>query len=291
MKQVTKQIHEICVVRNAPHLISRNVCTEGDSFSPFNIIRLILLDILDHNLKRGESDQDGIGQTSAMFSTDRREADVAPLLVHFVSICRELKIPPQQFEIICRIMMGAMEEGMTSLSDDTSDTTIGNLARVFLYCSLYCDLVVLALDDVLNMDEMSWKVIQKLFENGVHFLALFTSRPVASQDLHVDGEFWDYLRRGNHGEVNSGQRFFEISLSPMDRSDLDRLIADCLGDAALDIDEKLSHDLFVRSGGMPHLATELVEKLNTSDLLEKLDGIVRWRQSSQIQVSIKFKLQ
>ena len=62
-----------------------------------------------------------------------------------------------------------------------------------------------------------------------------------------------------------------MKLSPMPLSDVEALIADSLGRKTSEIDPRISHEVFLQSGGMPHLASEILENLCKNVMIDRWD--------------------
>ena len=63
-----------------------------------------------------------------------------------------------------------------------------HLVAAFLHCTGEYGLVLLSLDDVSGMDEMSWKILQRLYERASNLLVIATARN--EFDLNINGDFW-----------------------------------------------------------------------------------------------------
>jgi len=131
------------------------------------------------------------------------------------------------------------------------------------------------LDDVHFMDEMSWQVVQKLFEDGHRLLILCASRPLDTNTLRMSESFWSNLK----GTYHEKGRFFNMELPPMAEEDMRHMIAKQLGHDEKMISNKLQKDIYNHSRGLPHFASELVEMFKRKDLIIKTeDNMLTWKQ-------------
>lgn len=191
------------------------------------------------------------------------EDDVPQSLVQLVDVCQEADVPCHYLEIICDLILTSNcfegSSGARCFSSISESNTITRfLVKIFLHCTLDFDLVLLILDDIANFDQMSWKFVELLYEHAHNLMIIATSMPMTGQEgTNMDPDFWEHL----HDEgIESGQ-FREMRLSPMQQSDVEQLIAHSLGKKESEIDPKISRDVYVQSGGMPHLASEILEKM------------------------------
>jgi predicted ATPase len=143
------------------------------------------------------------------------------------------------------------------------------LVKAFLQCTIACDLVVLAIDDVSQMDTMSWNVVELLHKNAQNLMIVGTTRPLTQkQRIHASPHWWESL----HNMDKSNKEFVEMELSPMNHSDVEALIASRLGRMGSEIDPRISHEVFVQSGGMPLLASEILENLYKKEMQDKWEN-------------------
>jgi hypothetical protein len=199
------------------------------------------------------------------------EADVDVSLVNLVRICRLDDVPLRYVEIICRLVLTRnrtdIVHGKNGASDAKELEAITRfIASAFLRCTLFFDLVIIALDDVSNMDEMSWFLIELVYGHAQNLMVIGTARTVTQEEMHVTGKFWAGLHKDGANQKN----FIKIELPPMDQGDIELLICRSLDRQEIDIDPNISREVFVQSGGMPNLASELVDQIfenSRSDLI------------------------
>jgi predicted ATPase len=122
-------------------------------------------------------------------------------------------------------------------------------------CTQEADLVLVALDDIHLTDEMSFKVIQELFESGSKVMIICTSRPLSAYRLAIDKTFWKKL----HTDYASNGRFVPVELKQLSATDMRTMIGNTLGINEDDISERLQRTIHAQSGGMPQFGHVLLE--------------------------------
>jgi predicted ATPase len=149
------------------------------------------------------------------------------------------------------------------------------MAKAFKRCTQEASLVLVALDDVHNMDEMSWRVVQELFETTHNILFLCISRPLSTYRLVVDSSFWDEL---NEMYKQEG-RFQIMTVERLHDAEVKTMLAKNLGLQEADISSTLMNDVLMQSNGMPHFANEILETMkrqsgNDTGFIEEMEGNV-----------------
>lgn len=273
------RISELCVKRAQPHLILRNAFSEEDVLFPFSIARPIFLDILVYLQDLQDTEQDFSSKrchdSSLGIMNGKERGDLKKSLSHFIRLCNKADIPEKFINIITRMIVTPSrvdpifeDDGCSSEYSIMMKAIAQYLVKAFLQCTMACELVVLALDDVSQMDRMSWKIVELLHSESRNLIIIGTCRPLRqSQELHICLEWWQSL----HNVEAMENIFFQIELSPMPLSDVEALIAESLGRKTSEIDPRISQEVFMQSGGMPHLASEILENLFKNDLINHWD--------------------
>lgn len=278
-RQASKIIKEMCNNGSVPHLSTGAVCNEGDQFVPFSITRPLFTEIFNYlyemeNPDAPPRDPNEIIDTEdvmALLNGDMLHADAPPSLQHLVQICEMVDIPDQFIEILGKLVLTRNRTDIVDGPDNVLHTMMLSkiaqyVVKAFLNCTLAFDLVVLALDDVANMDEMSWQIVELLYNHSQNMLIMCTTRPVESMDeMKISEEFWEQL----NGEGRRSEKFTELTLAPMEKSEMDQLIAKRFGRNGHSVDPKMSQEVFAQSKGMPNLASEILEKLYKDDNLSE----------------------
>lgn len=192
-------------------------------------------------------------------------------MASFRSICRKLNAPPEMIEVVGRRFLGLRERNKHEMSPSLESLDMQRildfLADVFIRCINHADLVLLALDDVQWMDEMSWKVIEIIFSRTKNVLILCGSRPTSSNQLTVDPRFCSDLL----GPYRKDGRYSELSLVPFTEIEVKQMIADTLEFETNEIDDSFSRSLFNTSGGMPHYLSYALDSIKRSNYTVRLE--------------------
>lgn len=189
----------------------------------------------------------------------------------FRFICQELNAPPEFEEVVGKRLLGLRETA--SAASKAKPPNLGKvvdfLADAFIRCTQHADIVLLALDDVQWMDEMSWKVVQAIFERGENIFTLCGSRPPEeSNPLNVDSNFWSDL----HGQYEKDGRYSELSLVPFSEPEVQEMIATTLQVEGHEIDSSFSQNVFTTSGGMPHYLSYVLDTIKRDHLTIRLEN-------------------
>lgn len=242
-------------------------CT--DINSPFNsLFRSVFQDLLSEMRHGDDESRSHISRRSQSanvdFSVDEQWENLSLRSVsskdsvmstdanRFLYICEELKAPPEFIEVVGRRLLGIRDRNLsnTPLAVGTPklDKIVDFLADAFIRCTDHADLALLVLDDVQDMDEMSWKVVRAICEKGENVLVLCGSRPPSTHPLAIDPGFWAELR----DSFQKKERFVEIDLQPLSEYEVRDLIAVNLSFQSNEIDSSFWRNIFTTSGGMPH---------------------------------------
>ena len=198
----------------------------------------------------------------------------------FRYIMEELNAPPEFMEVVGKRLLGLRSAVGPSTENKPPDLNkiVIFMADAFLRCTQHADLVLLALDDVHEMDEMSWKVVQLIFERSKNVLTFCGSRPPSTNPLAVDNTFWSELQ----GAYKECGRYIGISLGPFSEEDVREMIGQHLDIKADEIDSSFWRNVFTTSGGMPHYLSYVLETIKRNDLTVKLDnGLIGLKSSEK----------
>ena len=224
-----------------------------------SIARQIFLDIFK---ARGlDSNQDlHLSRSEIMDLIYGRQEKESRPLTYLVETCREAHIPNTYILIICRLILADPDTSDNSewIKTGSWSTIARFLLRIFLRCTADFDKVIIALDDISYMDMQSWKWMELIFEHASNTFIITSSRPVLIKHVNVDFAFWNRL---NNDERENG-RFIRIYLKAMLQQEVSELIASKLKLDNLSKHDfrRLCEDIFTKSGGVPALVIEILEK-------------------------------
>lgn len=259
-----------------------NVSRENDSRIPFSLFRSIFRDVLSQTQADDEdslvlselsrfsrsapesSDSSTLSSTSSFVSTMSTDA------ARFRYICKELDAPPEFMDVVGRKLLGLKEKNPNELTSSGKapdlQKIVDFIADAFIRSTKHLYLVLLCLDDVHFLDEMSWKVVQAIFERGKKVLMLLGSRPPVSNPLSIDSTFWDNLQ----GKYCDEGRFSQLNLGPLSESEVRTLTAAALGQSVDDIDETFIQSTMSTSGGIPHHLSCVLDAIKRNHLTRRI---------------------
>ncbi len=205
----------------------------------------------------------------------------------FQAICDELGAPRGFLQIVGYHLLGHSKR-TTNTKDRAPifDEIVNFMAKVFLHLTANADLTILALDDIHHADNISWKVLQTIFETGKNILLLCGSRPISSRKLHVDDNFWTELT----GSYRENDRFQDLNIGPLSRLEIAQMAALALSCQVKDVDIQFTKDIYDHTRGMPHFAAQVLDICKRKGLYERLENNkIGWRKGTK-EVRILWKL-
>ena len=310
MVQATETVRAMVKKMKKRVIVTRYISNEGDSRIPFSLFRSIFKDLL----RQIKHDDEGSTASSREGSTKGRINFERPVdfeideewdnlslqsnstmssvmstdATRFRFICEELNAPPEFAEVVGKRLLGLKSTAAPSTASKPPDLDkiLNFIADAFIRCTKHADLVLLALDDVHWMDEMSWKVVQAIFERSENVLTFCGSRPPSTNHLAVDEKFWSEL----HGAYKEEGRYMEINLGLFSEIDAQEMIAYHLDISVDKIDGSFLRNVFTSSGGMPHYLSYVLETIKRNDLTVELDnGLIGLKSSESAESKLGFK--
>lgn len=298
--QSTERVRAMVKKMKKRVIVTRNISNEGDSRVPFSLFRSIFKDVLleirhedEHSQysRQGSKDESSKADNVVDFSVEdqwdslslrsqsSQKSTMSTDVTRFRFICEELNAPPEFVEVVGKRLLGLKSSGAASSTGGSAPELakiVDFMADAFIRCTKHANLVLLALDDVQWMDEMSWKVVQAIFERGQNVLTLIGSRPPSANPLTVDKTFWSEL----HSKYQDDGRYLEIILQPFNEKEVQQMIASALDIGVNEIDSSFWRNVHTTSGGMPHYLTYALETIKRNNLTVKLDnGLVGLKSS------------
>lgn len=273
-RQASEQIKEACARNGIPHLNIGVASSEGDVFVPFSIVRPLFLEILNYlfQIENPDAERRDIGEIvdadeiAQLLQGTLAQEDAPESLLHLVQICEMVDIPDHFIEILGKLVLTRNRADVVDSPNNPLHMLKLNqiasyVVNAFLNCTVSFDLVILALDEVANMDEMSWKIVELLFNNSQNMLILATTKHMDQAVMKASEDFWTQL----HVEGVDSGHFKEISLDAIPQSDVEQLVANRLGQREREADPQVSRDVFMESGELPNITSELVAQWYTDD--------------------------
>ena len=226
------------------------------------------LEMQSDDSSNGEDDDSIDGVPSSSFDKDWDQMSLAAASSaraeysdRITYLCKEIGAPDEFQEIVGHYLLGHAKEDDEGEGRTTKMIQIVNImAQAFALCARRADLVVLAMDDVHNVDRMSWKVIRKIFETCPNVLIFCPFREFASHPFKIEKIFWSKFKK----QYTFENRFHFSELGPLEQSDITETISKCYSCYPKEIDDAVSKNVFIQSGGMPHYTSEILAKLSRS---------------------------
>ena len=206
-----------------------------------------------------------VGHTTAH---EACEVEEAQMYVSLLEIGIKAKIPLHYVEVMAGLIFSTRLNDIGKWSDVETkihewEKVCKYLVHVFLRCTSQHKLVLLALDNLSGMDEMSWKLIQGFFYCASNVFIIGAAR--TEFDLNINPKCWQDLNITHEGEP---LRFHRIELKPLDEVEVLKLVKERLSSEALDASRhfQIAHSVYLESKGSPLIANELLDILMASDL-------------------------
>ena len=221
------------------------------------------------------------------------DSNLAPIL-RLQALCEDMNAPPEFLEIVGRHLhqtglMFPIQEIVSPKNKKATSTLslISFMAKSIRRFTENEHLILIAIDNVHQTDEMSWRVIQELFETAKNIFLVCTSRPLSNYKLAVDEAFW----RNLHEKYEMNGRFVSFQLGPLTREEVLCMIAKTVNVHEGDVAAELVHDIFTQSGGMPQFVNELIEmaKWRGSIKIVEQEGIDRQGRRSSLDYNGKVR--
>ena len=226
---------------------------------------------------------DGLVDTLSLNTESSTSSRGSTEMTRFTFICRELNVPPEFMEVVGKRFLGIRDGNKNDSATQSESPTlqiqsiVNFMADAFIRCTKHVNLVLLALDDVQWMDELSWKVVQTIFERAENVLTLCGSRPPSS-NLPLEPIFFSDLQ----GQYQKDGRYLEISLAPFEDSEVKEMIADTLNIKLDEVDTSFIHNVFTTSGGMPHYISYILDAIKRNNLTVRLEnGMIGMKNSAE----------
>ena len=198
------------------------------------------------------------------------------------AVCHDMDAPPEFAEIMGEhiVVPGQFVNSQVNKKSGTKSSLVSFMAEAFIRCTNTADLVLIALDDVHNTDELSWKVLQVLFATGTNILIFCASRRIPVHNLTMSDDFWRKL----NDQYRQTERFVTFILEPLSREEVLRMIAITINLREVDVAPELLQDVYSQSAGMPQFVNELLEILKKRQALDKNNEVGQNRRGRRMSM-------
>lgn len=284
-------------------IVTKYVSKDCDQLIPFSMFASLLIDVLGY-FERWSEDKSISSQGCMPFLNDRSSKnlsysqmnesfnsskEVFPLIEthHIVAnrlraVCHDMDAPPEFAEIMGEhiVVPGQFVNSQVNKKSGTKSSLVSFMAEAFIRCTNTADLVLIALDDVHNTDELSWKVLQVLFATGTNILIFCASRRIPVHNLTMSDDFWRKL----NDQYRQTERFVTFILEPLSREEVLRMIAITINLREVDVAPELLQDVYSQSAGMPQFVNELLEILKKRQALDKNNEVGQNRRGRRMSM-------
>ena len=178
-------------------------------------------------------------------------------------LCNELGAPKALLKLLGHHLLGLSFKSTTSKEKlPKLDEIIEFMAQMFIHSTMHADLTIVALDDLQFMDDLSWKVVLRIYETGKNVLFLCGSRPY----MFVKEGFLKEITT----KITDSSRFQELEVGPLPRFDIARMIALVLDINVGDIDSTFLKDIHDHTRGMPNFALQVLKTCKSRSMFQRM---------------------
>ena len=165
-------------------------------------------------------------------------------------LCRELNAPSAYVDHVLHHLSGKGSGKSLNGKAPSMKAMVSFMERAFRRCTQETKLVVVALDDVQYIDEMTWKVLRQVFEGCSNVLMVCAFDLSRSRDLKVEADFWQVLNQ----KYRPSGHFVPMELGGLGKEEITVMTMKTLGLHREEIPADLLNEILIQSGGMPHFA-------------------------------------
>ena len=191
-------------------------------------------------------------------------------------LCRELNTPSSVVDHVLHSLSGeSTAKNAFHGKAPSMKSMVSFMSRAFKRCTEETKLVVVALDDVQYIDEMTWKVLRQVFEGCNNVLIVCAFDLSRSRDLKVEADFWSVL----NSKYRPAGYFVPMELAGLGKEEITIMTMKTLGLQRGEISPDLLNEVHIQSGGMPHFANEFLELVKRRKLTQMMDERMEGRTS------------
>ena len=215
---------------------------------------------------------DDVSMAETDASGHRNDDTSVPYFEKLCWICEELDYPFEYADIVGSQFLGLESANPVTHVDGhvpTMDELVEFLALAFIHIADFADLSIVVLDDFQWVDAFSWKILRVLCSKNARVLLICSTRSHDKQALRR-------LSTAFTAEYQLQSQITEVSLGPLDFSDIRELVVSVLEVPGSSVDDDLCTDIFQRTGGLPVFVVQTLENIKRKKTLELVDGVVRW---------------
>jgi hypothetical protein len=201
-----------------------------------------------------------------------RQSSTVPFFEKLCWACEKLDYPYEYADIVGSQFLGFESASPITHVDGhvpTMDELVEFLALAFIQIADFAHLTTIFLDDFQWLDAFSWRIFRVICSRAGKILLICATR---SHDKQA-------LRRITSAAIPDSRfqsQMIEISLGPLDLTDIRDLMSNVLVHNKSTIPDSLCSDIFQRTGGLPVYVVQLLKNIKRMRTLELVDGILQW---------------
>ena len=262
---------------NSRLLVTRHASNESDLLLPFGLVGSVLIDALafysqstsldgGEDFRRNSLGNDLINPAGEFSQAE--DSDFAQYLNLFESICVKLNAPSAFQQWVGHTLLGVPMNNSVVEPQQLADlakeqnSLIKYLADVLIWCTRDASLVIMALDDVHHLDEVSWKIIEELFHSASNMLMICMSLSLSNFPSSISSSFLEQLDQ----QYTDEGRYLSINLGCLNENEIKVMIAKSLGLLDKDVADALKRNVLMTSGGNPHFANLILDMVKTGSM-------------------------
>jgi class 3 adenylate cyclase len=210
----------------------------------------------------------------------------------FLDLCCELDAPLTFADHAKRLLLGTglrgdvQENGKSKKRQPSLRSTVSFIAHILRTCLEGKRLTIFAIDDIHQMDEFSWQVLEELFYTASNLLIIGTTYTMASGILRVNDIFWEDL---NEEYLDEG-RFIKMELGLLSKEDILTMTMKALGLQRKQVTPELLNEVYIQSGGMAHFANEILDGIKHRSTSKKICPEMAAQQSDSLNEIILHRI-
>lgn len=251
-------------------LIAKHAGRECDSLVPFSTIRSVLFNLMV-SVTTATDDQSHTSGSNSVTSSKRSlgydsitAASAGELSVMsethtrvvLEDVCRELNAPESMVECLKFHLLGIeLNTSGKNMKVPSMRSMASFIAKIFGRCCDDNHLVMIAIDDIHRVDEISWQVLQQVFETAGNVFLLGAAHSATDLAIRIETKFWTML---NNSYLKNG-RFVKLEIDRLTEDEIICMTMKTLGLQRKDVEgSELLNEVLVQSGGTPHFANRIL---------------------------------
>ena len=274
MNYTLEHIRRVMLTSRRRFLLASHLCEEINVHLPFSAFTNLLLSVLKFHHswpeERGLDSQKTPSCLVPMNLETLPRSHVGPDALRsrykntIRAICSEMSAPFGFADFIGQFLPWSdsqssppSREEHPSIRGTSMNAIVSFMARAFCGCIDGSQLTIVALDDVHNMDELSWQVLEALFDTSENMLFVCTVKGLSPSGSGMSNSFW---RKLNADHRESG-RFKVLVINELLDENIRQLSAKTLGHRLEAIPTQSMRSLVTQAKGCPSIASAILESM------------------------------